>query len=68
MTTEGRWRTHGRGTRNAWVSSSHANKATVRAYAWRRGPDMADDVVAETFTMAWQHLDAVPDEPLPWLA
>jgi RNA polymerase sigma-70 factor (ECF subfamily) len=39
----------------------------VRAYAWRREPDMADDVVAETFTIAWQDLDRVPAEPLPWL-
>jgi len=39
----------------------------VRAYAWRRGPDTADDVVAETFTTAWQRLDSLPAEPLPWL-
>jgi RNA polymerase sigma-70 factor, ECF subfamily len=44
-----------------------ATKAVVRAYAWRRAPDLADDIVAETFATAWQHLDAVPNEPLPWL-
>jgi len=44
-----------------------AHYTAVRAYAWRRGPDAADDVVAETFTLAWQRLDRVPAEPLPWL-
>jgi RNA polymerase sigma-70 factor (ECF subfamily) len=39
----------------------------VRAYAWRREPDTADDIVAETFTIAWQRLDRIPAEPLPWL-
>ena len=41
--------------------------SAVRAYAWRRDPDGADDVAAETFAIAWQRLDAVPDEALPWL-
>jgi RNA polymerase sigma-70 factor (ECF subfamily) len=45
----------------------HARKSAVRAYAWRRGPDAADDVVAETFAIAWQQLESVPAEPLPWL-
>ena len=44
-----------------------AHKAAVRAYAWRRGPDSAEDVAAETFTIAWQQLESVPAEPLPWL-
>ena len=44
-----------------------AHYSAVRAYAWRRGPDAADDVVAETFTIAWQRLDRMPAEPLPWL-
>jgi RNA polymerase sigma-70 factor, ECF subfamily len=39
----------------------------VRAFAWRRGPDEADDVVAETFLVAWRRLDEVPDDCLPWL-
>ena len=44
-----------------------AHYSAVRAYAWRRGPDSADDVVAETFTIAWQRLADVPAEPRPWL-
>ena len=44
-----------------------AHYSAVRAYAWRREPDAADDVVAETFMLAWQRLERVPAEPLPWL-
>jgi len=39
----------------------------VRRYAWRREPSIADDVVAETFLVAWRRLDAVPDSARPWL-
>lgn len=39
----------------------------VRAYAWRRAPGLADDIVAETFLVAWRRLDEVPDDSLPWL-
>ena len=45
-----------------------AHYAAVRAYALRRAPRAeADDVVAETFTVAWRRLADVPDEPRPWL-
>ena len=50
-----------------FTSLYEAHYPAVRAYAWRRGPNTADDVVAETFTRAWQRLDNVPTEPLPWL-
>jgi len=40
----------------------------VLGYALRRaGPDLAQDVVAETFTIAWRRLDDVPRDPVPWL-
>jgi RNA polymerase sigma-70 factor (ECF subfamily) len=41
----------------------------ISAYADRRCPSAdADDVVAETFAVAWRRLDAVPtDDALPWL-
>lgn len=41
----------------------------VHAYARRRTtqPADADDVVAETFTVAWRRLGEMPEEPLPWL-
>jgi RNA polymerase sigma factor (sigma-70 family) len=40
----------------------------VYAYAARHcGPSDADDVLAETFAVAWRRRDVVPDEPLGWL-
>lgn len=42
----------------------------VLAYAMRRCKTLADaeDVAAETFTIAWRKLDHIPTtEPLPWL-
>ena len=45
-----------------------AHYSAVRAYAWRRAPAFADDVVAETFLVAWKRLEDVPaDAALPWL-
>jgi RNA polymerase sigma factor (sigma-70 family) len=44
------------------------NYARVRAYALRRASaDAAQDVVAETFLVAWRRLDDVPEDALPWL-
>lgn len=41
----------------------------VLAYALRRCNDRAsaEDVVGETFAIAWRRFDVVPDDPLPWL-
>jgi RNA polymerase sigma-70 factor (ECF subfamily) len=40
----------------------------VLAFARRRlGPDLAQDVVAETFLTAWRRFDELAGEPLPWL-
>jgi DNA-directed RNA polymerase specialized sigma24 family protein len=40
----------------------------VRAYALRRAtPEVAQDVVADTFLVAWRRLDDVPEDSLPWL-
>ena len=41
--------------------------ASVCAYARRRLPERADDVVAETFLVAWRRLDQLPGDGLPWL-
>jgi RNA polymerase sigma-70 factor (ECF subfamily) len=40
---------------------------SVDAYARRRIPARADDVVSETFLVAWRRLDDVPADALPWL-
>ncbi len=41
----------------------------VLAYAMRRSLNAADaeDVVAETFIVAWRKIDSVPADPVPWL-
>lgn len=40
----------------------------VLAYALRRThAEVAQDVAAETFVVAWRRLDRLPKEPLPWL-
>jgi RNA polymerase sigma-70 factor (ECF subfamily) len=45
---------------------THYNE--VLDYARRRAPeDVARDVAAETFLVAWRRLDVVPDEQIPWL-
>jgi len=42
--------------------------ARVQAYATRHvDADTAQDVVAETFLVAWRRLADVPGDPLPWL-
>ena len=43
------------------------HREAVRAYLWRRDPELAEDVTAETFLVAWRRLDDIPAEPLPWL-
>jgi RNA polymerase sigma factor (sigma-70 family) len=40
----------------------------VRRYVARRAwPDAVDDVVAQTFLVAWRRFEDVPADPLPWL-
>ena len=40
----------------------------VLAYAYRRtGPENAEEVVAETFLIAWRRAGDLPADPVPWL-
>jgi RNA polymerase sigma-70 factor, ECF subfamily len=42
--------------------------SALDAFARRRvGSDAAQEVVAETFLVAWRRLEDVPDQALPWL-
>jgi RNA polymerase sigma factor (sigma-70 family) len=43
--------------------------AAVRAYVARRSatPAVIDDVLSETFLVAWRRIDSVPTDGLPWL-
>lgn len=53
---------------SAWFEAlfrQHGNH--VLAYATRRAPGDADDIVAEVFAAAWKHRDNVPTDALPWL-
>jgi RNA polymerase sigma-70 factor (ECF subfamily) len=44
-----------------------AHSRSVFAYAARRAPERADDVVAETFAVAWRRFDDLPQDVEPWL-
>ncbi|GIF53737.1 RNA polymerase sigma-70 factor (ECF subfamily) [Asanoa ferruginea] len=52
-----------------FTSIYYEHHPQVYAYAVSRaGRDLADDVVGETFLIAWRKLASVPaDAPLPWL-
>lgn len=43
------------------------NVDRLRAYAWRRDPQHAEEIVAETLLVAWRRLERVPENALPWL-
>jgi RNA polymerase sigma factor (sigma-70 family) len=52
----------------AFVALFDANYGRVLAYATRRiGPDVARDVVADTFVTAWLRLEELRGDPLIWL-
>lgn len=46
----------------------HEHADAVLAYALRRSdPEIAQEVVSETFAVAWRRLGDIPDPALPWL-
>lgn len=54
--------------RSRFESMFRATYDRVLAYALRRAdPADAEDVVWETFAVAWRRLDDVPSDALPWL-
>jgi RNA polymerase sigma-70 factor (ECF subfamily) len=54
--------------RAAFEALFRAHVGAVHAYALRRSDAAtADDVVADTFLVAWRRLDRVPEDALPWL-
>lgn len=60
----------GRGVdrRGAFEELFSAHYWAVRAYVLRRSPAAsAEDVIAETFLVAWRRLDSLGEDPLPWL-
>jgi RNA polymerase sigma-70 factor (ECF subfamily) len=56
------------GERERFAALYEAHGAAVLAYARRRvGADDAEDVLAETFLVAWRRRRDVPADALPWL-
>ncbi|MFZ1994461.1 MAG: RNA polymerase sigma factor [Solirubrobacteraceae bacterium] len=54
--------------REAFEELFAAHYWAVRAYVLRRAPSgSAEDVLAETFLVAWRRLDSLGEDPLPWL-
>lgn len=58
-----------RGDREAWLERLfRRHYRDVVLYVRRRAePDLVEDVVAETFLVAWRRLDEVPIDARPWL-
>ncbi|MEH1164153.1 RNA polymerase sigma factor [Micromonospora sp. CPCC 205539] len=55
-------------TRDRFAALFRQHHRQVYAYAVSRaGRDLADDIVSDTFLVAWRRLDAIPADPLPWL-
>src|SRR6516164_5746133 len=54
--------------RNAFERLFRGHHLAVHRYALRRvGERAADDVVAETFLVAWRRHEEIVGDPLPWL-
>ena len=56
------------GERERFVALYEAHGSAVLAYARRRlAADEAEDILAETFLVAWRRRRDVPSDALPWL-
>ena len=55
--------------RGRFESCFREHHARLLAFTMRRvsGREAAEDVVADTFAVAWRRRDRIPDGPLPWL-
>jgi RNA polymerase sigma-70 factor, ECF subfamily len=55
-------------SKRVFESVFDAHSADVAAYLRRRvSPQVADDVLADTFLVAWRRVGEMPARPLPWL-
>lgn len=60
--------THLNARRSRFEALYREHLDSVTAWASRRAEHrLVQDIVAETFLIAWRRLEAVPAEPLPWL-
>lgn len=55
--------------RGRFESCFREHHARLLAFTMRRisGREAAEDVVADTFAVAWRRRDRIPESPLPWL-
>ncbi len=55
--------------RDRFESCFREHHARLLAFTMRRisGREAAEEVVADTFAVAWRRRDLIPDSPLPWL-
>lgn len=55
--------------RGRFESCFREHHARLLAFTMRRisGREAAEEVVADTFAVAWRRRDRIPDSPLPWL-
>jgi RNA polymerase sigma-70 factor, ECF subfamily len=55
--------------RDRFESCFREHHARLLAFTMRRisGREAAEEVVANTFAVAWRRRDLIPDSPLPWL-
>jgi RNA polymerase sigma-70 factor (ECF subfamily) len=55
--------------RGRFESCFREHHARLLAFTMRRisGREAAEEVVADTFAVAWRRRDRIPDRPLPWL-
>jgi RNA polymerase sigma-70 factor (ECF subfamily) len=55
--------------RGSFESCFRAHYARLLAFTMRRvsGREAAEEVVADSFAVAWRRRDCIPDDPLPWL-
>lgn len=55
--------------RGRFESCFREHHARLLAFTMRRvsGREAAEEVVADTFAVAWRRRDCIPDGPLPWL-
>jgi RNA polymerase sigma-70 factor (ECF subfamily) len=55
--------------RSRFESCFREHHARLLAFTMRRvsGREAAEEVVADTFAVAWRRRDCIPDGPLPWL-
>ncbi len=54
--------------RGAFEELFAAHYWSVRAYVLRRAPaEAVEDILSETFLVAWRRVDGIGEDPLPWL-